>query len=216
MLPDGHFCLNYVKNRKLPENNYDKLLFTSNYKKFVDTLIPNHGKHIIDDARLVIPFYDENNELIAVSGRALETSDKTLRYVTIRTNDSESKLIYGMDRIILSEKVLLVEGPVDSLFLNNCLASGDANLEMTSKSVPAKDIVLVYDNEKRNREIVNMMQKSITNGHQIVIWPDNISGKDINEMVLSGLSCDEIETIISNNTFCRIQAQIKFNMWKKI
>jgi uncharacterized phosphosugar-binding protein len=139
-----------------------------------------------------------------------------LRYVTIRTNDSESKLIYGLDRIILSEKVLLVEGPIDSLFLNNCLASGDANLEMTSKSVPAKDIVLVYDNERRNREIVNMMQKSITNGHQIVIWPNDIYGKDINEMVMSGLSCSEIQTIISNSTFSGIEAQLKFNMWKRI
>jgi hypothetical protein len=216
MLPEGHFCLNYVKNRKLPSDAYDKLLFTSNYKKFVDTLVPNHGKHLIDDARLVIPFYDENDELIAISGRALETSDKTLRYVTIRTNDSESKLIYGLDRIILSEKVLLVEGPIDSLFLNNCLASGDANLEMTSKSVPAKDIVLVYDNERRNREIVNMMQKSITNGHQIVIWPNDIYGKDINEMVMSGLSCSEIQTIISNSAFSGIEAQLKFNMWKRI
>jgi hypothetical protein len=215
-LPEGHFCLSYVKNRKLPKSSYDKLLFTSDYKRFVDALIPNHGKQLISDARLIIPFYNKDNELIAVSGRALETSDKTLRYITIRTNDSESKLIYGLDRIILSQKVLLVEGPIDSLFLNNCLASGDANLEIASKNVPAKDIVLVYDNERRNREIVNMMQKAIKNVYQVVIWPDSIEGKDINEMIVSGLSPDEIHEIISNNTFSGIQAQLKFNMWKKI
>lgn len=98
-LPEGHFCLEYVKNRQIPTKHYDKLLFTASYKKFCDSLMPNHGKQIVDDARLVIPFYDQYDELIAVSGRALETSDKTLRYITIRTNETINKLVYGLDRI---------------------------------------------------------------------------------------------------------------------
>ena len=69
------------------------------YKQFIDALVPNHGKKLVDDARLIIPFYDVYNNLIAVSGRALETNDKTLRYITIRTTDSEDKLVFGMDRM---------------------------------------------------------------------------------------------------------------------
>jgi transcription elongation factor Elf1 len=215
-LPSGHFCLDYVIKRKIPEKYFDKLLFTSHYKQFCDTLIPNHGKQIVDDARLVIPFYDEYNELIAISGRALQTSDKTLRYVTIRTNESESKLVYGMDRIDLNETVKLVEGPIDSLFLTNCLASGDANLSLTAKNVSAEKIILVFDNEPRNKEIVKMMQDAIKSHHNVVIWPSTVQGKDINEMIMNGLSHNEIEKIISSNSFKDIEAQLKMNMWKKI
>lgn len=216
MLPSGHFCLEYVKNRKIPAEHYDKLLFTSHYKQFIDALVPDHGKQLVDDARLIIPFYDKYNQLVAVSGRALESGDKLLRYVTVRTNDSQNKLVYGVERVNKTEKVILVEGPIDSLFLNNCLASGDANLALTAKEISAKEIILVFDNEPRNKEIVKMMQDAIRLEHNIVIWPADTQGKDINEMVLLGNSPDEIEKIISSNTFKGLRAQMNFNMWKKV
>lgn len=215
-LPDEHFCKVYLTKRKIPNNIYDKLLFTQHYKKFIDALVPNHGKKLIDDARLIIPFYDEYNNLIAVSGRALETSDKTLRYITIRTNDGEEKLVYGMDRLNIHETVKIVEGPIDSLFLKNCIASGDANLLSVANKISAINKVLIYDNESRSKDIVRMMQDAIKSGHNIVIWPDTIRAKDINEMIMSGISQDEIESIISSNTFKGLQAQLQLNIWKKI
>jgi hypothetical protein len=114
------------------------------------------------------------------------------------------------------ETVKLVEGPIDSLFLTNCLASGDANLSLTTKNISAEKIILIFDNEPRNKEIVKMMQDAIKSHHDVVIWPSHIVGKDINEMVLNGFSMDEIESIISSNTFKNIEAQLKMNMWKKI
>ena len=215
-LPSGHFCLVYCVKRHIPSNILSKLLFTPHYKQFCDALVPNHGKTIVDDARLVIPFYDEYNELIALSGRALETGDKTLRYITLRTNDSQDKLIFGMDRVDLKQTVKIVEGPVDSLFLKNCIASGDANLVLCADAISSDKIVLIFDNEPRNKEIVKMMQNAIGLKYDVVIWPDTIGGKDINEIILSGKSQDEIEEIISSNTFRGIEAQLKFNMWKKV
>jgi transcription elongation factor Elf1 len=215
-LPDEHFCKVYLTKRQIPNNIYDKLLFTQHYKKFIDALVPNHGKKLVDDARLIIPFYDEYNNLIAVSGRALETSDKTLRYITIRTNDSEEKLVYGMDRLNIHDTVKIVEGPIDSLFLKNCVAAADANLIQVADKISAVNKVLIYDNESRNKDIVKMMQDAIKSEHNIVIWPDTIGAKDINEMVMSGISPDEIESIISSNTFKGLQAQVKFNMWKRL
>ena len=179
-------------------------------------MIPNHGKQLIDDARLVIPFYNEYNDLIAVSGRALESGDKTLRYVTIRVDNSENKLIFGMDRIKLSETVRIVEGPIDSLFVKNCLASGDANLSLTASAVSTGKKILIFDNEPRNKEVLKLMHRAIESGHRIVIWPDDIEGKDINEMVRNGLSPKKICDIISSNTFDGLQAQTKFVFWKKI
>ena len=61
-----------------------------------------------------------------------------------------------------------------------------------------------------------MVNKAIDTGHSVVISPESIEGKDINEMVMSGISPSEISDIISSNTFNGITAKLKFNMWKKL
>lgn len=215
-LPENHFCIQYLKSRKFPKQFFNKLYYTDNYKLFCDEVNKNHGKSITADKRLVIPFYDEYNSLIAVSGRALENSDEKLRYVTIRTNDSDDKLIFGKERLNLTEKILVVEGPLDSFFLNNCIASGDSNLVLAAKSITSSNITLVYDNEPRNKEIIKLMQSAIKSNYNVVIWPSNIGQKDINEMIVSGMNQEEIENIISKNTFNGLEAQTKFIFWKKI
>jgi hypothetical protein len=208
--------LTYEQKRKIPEKFLKELYFTSNYEKFIKTLIPDCEKELTKDARLVIPFYNEYNELIAVTGRSLESGNKTLRYVTVRTNDSTNKLLYGMDKVDLNQPVKIVEGQIDSFFLNNCVASGDGNLSIAAKNISCEKKILIFDNEKRNKEILKMMQDAIKLGHDIVIWPDSIEPKDINEMVMSGISHNEIEEIISNNTFSGLEAQTRFTFWKKI
>lgn len=215
-LPSGHFCLTYVQKRKIPEKFFDNLYFTTNYEKFIKKLIPDCDKELVPDARLVIPFYDHYNELIAVTGRSLESGSKVLRYVTVRTNDSKDKLLFGMDTVDLNQPVKIVEGQLDSLFLNNCIASGDGNLSIAAKSIECKEKILIYDNEKRNKEILKMMHNSIELGYKVVIWPDYIESKDINEMVMSGISPDAIEEIISNNTFSGLEAQTRFTFWKRV
>jgi hypothetical protein len=50
----------------------------------------------------------------------------------------------------------------------------------------------------------------------VVIWPDNIGEKDINEMIMSGKTKSEIQNIISSNTFRGLRAQLRFNQWKRI
>ena len=215
-LPSGHFCLVYCTNRRFLSIMRDTLLFTPNYKKFCDALVPNHGKEITADARLVIPFYDKYNTLIGVSGRALENSDYKLRYVTLRSTNSQDKLIYGMDKVNTNELVKIVEGPIDSMFLSNCVASGDSALIQTAKLIDAKNKVLVFDNEPRNKEIVKLMLDAIKLNYNVVIWPDTIKGKDINEMIMNGMTSNEIEEIISSNTFTGLRAQMKFISWKKV
>jgi transcription elongation factor Elf1 len=216
-LPEGHFCLDYCKKRNLPKESLSKLLFTQHYKQFLDAAYPNHGHDdLYDDARLVIPYYDENSELIAFSGRALEKASEKLRYVTIRTNDSKKKLIYGLDRVNRKQTIKIVEGPIDSLFLKNTIASGDANLKLCADELKTDDVVLIFDNEPRNKEICKLILKAINSKYRVVIWPSTTEGKDINEMILAGKTVSEIEDIISSNTFRNIEAQLKFNMWKKI
>jgi ATP-dependent Zn protease len=102
------------------------------------------------------------------------------------------------------------------MFLSNCVASGDSALIQTAKLIDAENKVLIYDNEKRNQEIVKLMEDAIKLSYNVVIWPDTIKEKDINEMIMNGISLNEIEEIISSNTFNGLRAQMKFISWKKV
>ena len=215
-LPEGHFCLNYIQGRKIPEKFYCKLLFTQKFKQFVDALIPDHDKRLDDDARLVIPFYNKDDVLIGIAGRALETNDYKLRYLKIKVTNTIDRLVYGIDAIDTSLPVKIVEGEIDSMFLSNCIASGDSSLELTAKNIDANKKILIYDNQPRNKEIVSLMNSAIKSNNNIVIWPDTITSKDINEMIQSGMTSTQVEYIISKNTFTGLEAQTKFVFWKKI
>ena len=216
-LPEQHFCIQYLKARKIPVEMYEKLYYTDNYKKFVDEVYPEHGKEkLTEDKRLVIPFYDKYNALIAVSGRALENSEYKLRYVTVRTNADDSKLVFGMDRVDTSKTVYVVEGPIDSMFIPNSVAAGDANLSLAAKNIGAGDVILVPDREPRNREIVKNINKFIEEGFKVCLLPETLSGKDINDYVIDGISPLEIIEIINKHTYKGLRARLEFNRWKKV
>jgi hypothetical protein len=209
-LPDQHYCRQYVKSRGIPEQYWNKLYFAPHYLDFLNEIAPNHGKKIKDDARLVIPFYDAYGAVLAVSGRALD--DSTVRYITVRTTTDKTKLVYGLERVDQSKPVYITEGPLDSLFLDNAVASGDANLILTAKQLSAGQIILVYDNEPRSPEIIRQMEKAIKEGYSVVVWPDWVKEKDINKMIEAGRWPKEI---IYTRVFKGLTALTHLAHWKK-
>ena len=76
-----------------------------------------------------------------------------------------------------------------------------------------REVVFVYDNEKRNKEIVKRMEKAIDKGYEIVIWPDNLQEKDLNDMFIAG---HDVQSLVEFNTYSGLQAQIKLSEWKKV
>ena len=212
-LPEEHFAKRYIKSRKIPMVFESELYFAPDFKQFIETLgIEKENLHK-DDQRLVIPFYDSKKNLIAIQGRALGKSE--LRYITIKLNDDFDK-VFGLDRIDQDEMIYVVEGPIDSMFLENSVATADANLESITKLFDKSQVTLVFDNEPRNKQIVEKINLAIDNHFNVVIWPEFIDCKDINEMVLDGFSPDEIQDIISKNTFVNLRAKMEFVNWKKI
>lgn len=215
-LPEGHYCREYVKGRQIPNEMWSKLYYTEKYKDFLDELIPDHEKKIQNDARLVIPYYDAYDAIIAVTGRALFSDRDTIRYVTVRTNKDTNKLVYGLDRVDQSKRVYVVEGPLDSLFLDNAVASGDSNLIMAAKELSAADVVLVFDNERRQVENRKQMEKAIKLGYSVVVWPEWIKEKDINAMILAGRTKSQVQSIIHNHVSSGLTALTHLAFWNKI
>ena len=212
-LPDGHFAKTYVEARQIPQAFYSELYYAEDFKKFVESLNLEKDTLKENDPRLVIPFYDEDKNLIAFQGRAL--GESKLRYITIKMNDDNHK-VFGLDRIDKEKTIYVVEGPIDSMFLENAIATADANLMSASKLFDRTKIVLVYDNEPRNKELHKQMEKAIDEHYAVVIWPELITEKDVNEMVLNGgFSPDEIQDFISKSTFVNLRAKMEFINWKK-
>ncbi len=213
-LPMDHYASQYCIGRKIPEATYDNLYYANDFKAFIDELLPDHDKDLKeDDPRLIIPFYDIDGSLLAVQGRSLR--DSKIRYITIKIAE-ESVKIFGLDRVNKGEKVYVTEGPIDSLFLPNAVATADANLANAVNYIPRDKLVLVFDNEPRNKDICKLMDKAIENHFAICIWPEMMQEKDINDMILSGFTSDEIVDIIDKNTFVNLRAKMEFIQWKKV
>ena len=208
--PEFH-ARKYLEDRKVP---LDNLLYTCDFATFVKNVFPQYDKQLYKEERIVIPFYDKEGNLLGVQGRAIGQSK--IKYITIK-NDENSPKIFGWNRLDTHKTVYVVEGPIDSLFLVNCVATMDAALYSAASIIGLdKDYVFVYDNEPRNKQIVSNMRKTIELGRKVCIWPDTIHQKDINDMVLSGMHSSEIQHIIDNNTYEGLMATMKMNQWEKL
>ena len=213
ILPEAHFAKTYVQSRKIPEQLWSQLYYAPDFKKFVTEMGIEKDGLKDEDQRLVIPFYNEKKELVAFQGRAL--GESKIRYITVKVMEDVPK-VFGADRANTSNTIYVTEGPIDSMFLENAVATADANLSSIETTLDKSKVILIYDNEPRNKDIIKQMEKAIDNHFHVVIWPEMIVEKDVNEMVLNGgFSPDEIQDIISKNTFVNLRAKMEFINWKK-
>ena len=163
-----------------------------------------------DHPRMVIPFRTKDGNIFAFQGRAFGKEPQ--KYITIIL-DKEHPKIFGYDRVDTSRTFYVVEGPIDSLFIENCVAVAQSDLRLPQYKDKA---VLVPDNEPRNRQVCKQIEQCIQDGYSVVLWPQGTEEKDINDMILSGKTSREIQDIIHSNTHKGLQAQTVFNSWKRI
>ena len=209
-LKEGHPVLDYVLNRKIPESYHSKLFLCNKFMAFVNKVKPNTFSHTKGEhPRLIIPFYDADGKVFAFQGRAFGKEQP--KYLTIKLDENKQK-VYGLETVNLQDHVTIVEGPIDSMFLNNCLAAAGADLTLR---IEPDNITYIFDNEPRNKEIIKRMYDVIEKDYNFVVWPDDMRHKDINDMILSGMSKAEVQTIISNNTFAQLEALTKLSYFKK-
>jgi hypothetical protein len=124
--------------------------------------------------------------------------------------------LFGLNKINKNEKIYVTEGPIDSLFLPNSIATADSNLMSAGNHISRDKLVLVFDNEPRNKDICKLMDKAIENHYAICIWPEMIQEKDVNDMIISGFTKEELVDIIDKNTFVNLRAKMEFIQWKKV
>jgi hypothetical protein len=208
-----HEAREYLQDRLIPEVHYKDLWFTKTPQS-LSMLSPKYKDRVLgNDPRIIIPFLDENEQLIGLSGRAI--NDSPLRYMTMKFHE-EVPLIYNLHKVDKSKTIYVTEGPIDSLFLPNSIAVGGSDFTKIDDSLK-ENAVLIYDNEPRNGEILKKLNHVIELGFSVCIWNDRRVNdlKDINEMILNGLTNDEVVDIIDNCTYTGLSAKAKFMEYKK-
>ena len=196
---------NYLEKRNLDASQF---YFAAKFKEWTNTQKHTFDTIGRDESRIIIPMYDTDKNLIGFQGRSLGPNN--VKYITVMLDEDAPK-IYGLDKIDKKKTIYILEGPFDSTFVENSVAMCGSDLDIGSFGWSS--YIWVFDNEPRNREIIERINKTIDRGDQIVIWPYNIHEKDINDMVLSG---HNVKSIVESNTYSSLQAKIKFNNWKKV
>jgi len=195
----------YLENRKLDPTQF---YFASKFMEWVNTQKQTFDTIRRDESRIIIPMYDTERNLIGFQGRSLVPN--SVKYITVMLQKNAPK-IYGLDKINPDKTVYVVEGPFDSTFVKNSIALCGSDGDMAH--LKGSDIVFVYDNEPRNKEILQRIERCIDRGERVIIWPRGIEEKDINDMVLSG---HNVMSILESNIYSNLEAKVKFNNWKKV
>ena len=209
-----HPVKKYITDRHIPSNQHYRLYYAPKFKTWVNTVMPGKFENTQrDHPRLVIPFIDKDGKCFGVTGRGFDPDG--LRYMTIMFEDKPK--IFGLDKVDFDKPYKIVEGPIDSLFLDNAIAmaGADGNTDGLDNIDKA---VFVFDAEPRNKETYKRMEKIVSKGMSVCIWPDNIMkyGKDINNFIDCGMSQSSIESIIAQNTFSGLEAKLMLMKYKKV
>ena len=206
-LNNSHPAKKYLLDRLIPETQLSRIFYADKFKTWVNTKKKTFDSLHNDQPRIIIPLTRTDGSWYGIQGRSM-AKYTTLRYITVLFDEHEK--VFGLDKVNTDETVYVTEGPLDSLFLDNAIAMCGADVDLSSYDY---DLVYVYDNEPRNKQIVARMENSIQQGNKMVIWPSVVKCKDINDMVLAGL---DPSAIISEHVYHGLEAKLKLTNWKKV
>lgn len=203
-----HLSNKYLDGRKVPKDKRSGIYYTDNLKEFC----AGFGNHsdVPSDARLLLFETDKFGNIKVIIARSFDPESKQ-RYVMLRLDDEYPKL-FGYSKVNRDEKCYVVEGAIDSLFLDNSVAVLNADLVQSELEEIAKDVVYIFDNEPRSPIIVKKISSAIKSGRSVVIFDRTNPHKDINLMVQNGY---DIKPYIKSRVFKGIAATLEFNKWKR-
>jgi hypothetical protein len=215
-LSPNHKAKKYVTERRIPSRQHYRIYYVPCFFEWSNSVFPgkfNENALKMDEPRLVLPFVDENGYCFGWTGRSINTTT-SLRYATVILDDNKTK-VFGLDQIDRTKDILVLEGPIDSLFFSNSVAMAGADVDLDA--IASKDkMIIAMDNQPRNKEVVDKVEKLVYNDYRVCIWPDWFKYKDINDAILGGYTPRDLRKLITDHTYQGLTAQISFTNWKKL
>ena len=154
-----HRAKKYLINRGINEDTLSKLYYCPNFKAWTNKHKKTFDDTKHDDQRIIIPLRYPDGQLFGYQGRSLDPTSK-MRYITVMLDEDAPKL-YGLEKINTEKPIYILEGPFDSLFVENSVAMCGSDVDI--RTFGWGDYIWVFDNEPRNREIVTRIEKLLDN-----------------------------------------------------
>lgn len=198
-LPVKHPARVYVTNRKIP---FDRVRYCSDVNDVLP--LPMHIKNPAPS--LVIPFRRKSGPVDVFQIRFFDPKRRP-KYLTFKSHPNAAK-VYNLDFVDTSRDVYVVEGPIDSMMVDNTIAVASSNLASASDWI--EDPVLVFDNEPRSVIIARKLKSAIHLGFRVVIFPPSVRCKDLNDMTRRGL---DVTSILQENITSGLDARLRFDKW---
>ncbi len=208
-------ALHCIKTRKLNEGANKPKTF------YISLTDPVHKN------RLVLPFYDENDNIIFYQTRGLSNKDLHERPKYLSKMNAERSL-YGIHNINPNiDSVFIFEGPIDSYFVEN----GIATCGITEKSkkiftalqkkqinkLNFYDKVYVLDNQYIDTPALNKSIILADNNEKVFIWPKQLKRfKDFNDICVQGNRSKIKPEFIINNTYSGLKAKLMLTEIKNL
>jgi len=217
-MANEHPAKKYIIKRKIPSNFHYKLYYVTKYMAMVNSIIPNKFSDSAlkyDEPRLVIPFLDKEGRVFAFQGRSFDPKSDC-KYITIVLDDSMPR-IFGIDLLDRTQDTIVLEGPIDSMFLDNSVALGGGENSDIERVLTKEKAIFVFDNEPRNKDTISRIGKAIDAGFRVFLFPEKIKTKDINDMIVKeGYDPTELRAMIIRGAVSGMLAKLQLSEWKKI
>lgn len=183
--------ISLCKKRKIPE---------SIWKKFF-VAVGGSFKN-----RMIIPFFDDKENIYFYQGRALY-SWLDPKYLSRKGN--ELNAVYNYYLVNNAKPIICVEGPIDSMFINNSIAV--SGLRVNDVSLHGKYFLLDNDKAGKAKSI-----KLLKNGECVFLWKKYLKDlglyknpKDINDLILmidknDKFTFEELKPYFSNSIYDKV------------
>ena len=210
----AHRGYQYLNDRHVPTEQLKRVYFTDNFRQSVtETTRSSRYKKLPQDERILLPLRDQKGELIGMQGRRI-AAGKSPKYITIKF-DPEAPKVFGLEAIDKTKPVIVVEGPLDALFLPNAIAicGGDVNHSL-KPLIGTADVYVALDNERRNPDTIARMKAALLMGFRVVFWQHDQQFNDINDMVIHFGRRNVIKHIV-NHAYSGEAGKLELQTWKR-
>lgn len=167
--------------------------------------------------RLVIPFYDEDNQIRFYQTRTILTEDMADKPKYLSKLNAD-KRIYGMNAIDSNiNQLFIFEGPIDSMFVKNGIAVCGLHMTDLQQDILNKyflyELIWVPDNQFIDDAAKQKTMQLIDQGAKVFIWPKEVKKyKDINDICVN-YQLDRVSPkFITDNSYRGTEATIRLNL----
>jgi len=206
--------MDYLKNRCIPSHSLNKFLYKPTTQElFVLNLSPS-GKVIGFQIRQLSEKSRKAKYMSYNMGKIYDTFllkpgttfndflrsklDQSIDIDTIINKINQLSLIFNILNVTFNRRLNIVEGPIDSMFLDNCVALCGAS-RLSNYFDEIEDVCYVFDNDETGRK--HAFEK-LESGKRVFLWGkvplNNKKIKDINDLVKNGFNIKDIFN--DNNT----------------